>query len=33
MGIKQNYLDRMLPGLQEEGKIRKAGRGCHAKAS
>ena len=32
MGIKQNYLYRVLPGLQKEGKIRKDGRGWHAKA-
>jgi ribosomal protein S25 len=33
MGIKQNYLYRVLPGLQKEGKIRKDGRGWHAKTS
>ena len=33
MGIKQNYLYRVLPGLQKEGKIRKEGRGWHAKAT
>jgi hypothetical protein len=27
MGIKQNYLYRVLPGLQEEGKVTKQGRG------
>jgi ribosomal protein S25 len=32
MGIKQNYLYRVLPGLQKEGKIRKDGRGWHAAA-
>jgi hypothetical protein len=32
MGIKQNYLYRVLPGLQKEGKIRKDGRGWRAKA-
>ena len=32
MGINQNYLYRVLPGLQKEGKIRKEGRGWHAKA-
>jgi hypothetical protein len=26
MGIKQNYLYRVLPGLQKEGKVRKRGR-------
>jgi hypothetical protein len=31
MGINQNYLYRVLPGLQKEGKIRKEGRGWHAK--
>jgi len=33
MGINQNYLYRVLPGLQKEGKIRKDGRGWHAKAT
>lgn len=33
MGINQNYLYRVLPGLQKEGKIRKDGRGWHAKTS
>jgi hypothetical protein len=32
MGIKQNYLYRVLPGLQEEGKVRKQGRGWHPKS-
>jgi hypothetical protein len=32
MGIHQNYLYRVLPGLEKEGKIRKEGRGWHAKA-
>jgi len=27
MGIKQNYLYRVLPGLQSDGKVRKQGRG------
>src|SRR5919197_1139673 len=27
MGIKQNYLYRVLPGLQKEGMVRKEGRG------
>jgi ribosomal protein S25 len=31
MGINQNYLYRVLPGLQKEGKVRKQGRGWHAK--
>ncbi len=29
MGIKQNYLYRVLPGLESEGKVRKDGRGWH----
>jgi CRP-like cAMP-binding protein len=29
MGIQQNYLYRVLPGLQKEGAIRKEGRGWH----
>lgn len=29
MGIKQNYLYRVLPGLQKEGKVKKQGRGWH----
>jgi predicted transcriptional regulator len=29
MGIQQNYLYRVLPGLQKEGLIRKEGRGWH----
>jgi hypothetical protein len=32
MGIKQNYLYRVLPGLQKEGKVAKRGRGWHPKA-
>ncbi|HTR89891.1 MAG TPA: hypothetical protein VMG62_07250 [Solirubrobacteraceae bacterium] len=32
MGIKQNYLYRVLPGLEQEGKIAKQGRGWHPKA-
>ena len=32
MGINQNYLYRVLPGLQKEGKIRKDGRGWRATA-
>ena len=31
MGIKQNYLYRVVPGLAEEGKVVKSGRGWHAK--
>ena len=31
MGIKQNYLYRVLPGLEKEGKVRKKGRGWHPK--
>jgi len=27
MGIKQNYLYRVLPGLEQEGKVKKEGRG------
>ena len=30
MGIQQNYLYRVLPGLQKEGMVRKEGRGWHA---
>src|SRR5690349_14135117 len=33
MGIKQNYLYRVLPGLESDGKVRKEGRGWHAVAS
>lgn len=29
MGIKQNYLYRVLPGLEEEKKVTKQGRGWH----
>jgi hypothetical protein len=29
MGIQQNYLYRVLPGLAEEGKVTKSGRGWH----
>jgi hypothetical protein len=29
MGIKQNYLYRVLPGLQQEGKVARDGRGWH----
>lgn len=31
MGIKQNYLYRVLPGLEKEGKVTKRGRGWHPK--
>jgi hypothetical protein len=31
MGIKQNYLYRVMPGLAEEGKVTKSGRGWHSK--
>jgi hypothetical protein len=31
MGIKQNYLYRVLPGLEKEGKVSKKGRGWHSK--
>jgi hypothetical protein len=33
MGIKQNYLYRVMPGLEEEGKIEKQGRGWHPKTA
>jgi predicted Rossmann fold nucleotide-binding protein DprA/Smf involved in DNA uptake len=33
MGIKQNYLYRVLPGLEQDGKVRKEGRGWHPKAA
>jgi hypothetical protein len=32
MGIKQNYMYRVLPGLQQEGKVSKQGRGWHPKS-
>jgi hypothetical protein len=31
MGIKQNYLYRVLPGLEQEKKVNKRGRGWHPK--
>lgn len=31
MGIQQNYLYRVLPGLEQDGKVRKEGRGWFAK--
>ncbi|MEA2219891.1 MAG: hypothetical protein QOJ35_2517 [Solirubrobacteraceae bacterium] len=33
MGIKQNYLYRVLPGLAEDGLVAKDGRGWHPKES
>jgi hypothetical protein len=33
MGIKQNYLYRVLPGLEQESKVQKQGRGWHPKSS
>jgi hypothetical protein len=33
MGIKQNYLYRVLPALEQEGKIVKQGRGWHPKTT
>ncbi len=32
MGIKQNYLYRVLPGLEKDGKVVKRERGWHVKA-
>ena len=32
MGIKQNYLYRVLPALEKDGKVVKRDRGWHAKA-
>jgi hypothetical protein len=32
MGIKQNYLYRVMPGLAEGGKVTKSGRGWHLRA-
>jgi hypothetical protein len=31
MGIKQNYLYRVMPDLAEQGKVTKSGRGWHAR--
>ena len=31
MGIQQNYLYRVLPGLEQDGKVRKEGRGWYPK--
>jgi len=33
MGIKQNYLYRVLPGLQKEGKVRKRGRSWYPRGA
>jgi hypothetical protein len=33
MGIKQNYLYRVMPGLAEEGKVVKSGRGWHLRSA
>ena len=33
MGIKQNYLYRVLPGLEQDGKVRKEGRGWFPKSA
>jgi hypothetical protein len=33
MGIKQNYLYRVLPGLEKEGKLEKKGRGWYPKGA
>jgi sugar-specific transcriptional regulator TrmB len=33
MGIKQNYLYRVLPGLAQDGLVEKQGRGWHAKSA
>ena len=33
MGIKQNYLYRVLPGLEQEGLVTKEGRGWHPKVA
>jgi len=32
MGMKQNYLYRVLPGLEQDGKLEKKGRGWHPKS-
>ena len=31
MGIKQNYLYRVMPGLADDAKVTKSGRGWHAR--
>jgi CRP-like cAMP-binding protein len=33
MGIKQNYLYRVLPGLAQDGLVEKRGRGWHARTA
>jgi CRP-like cAMP-binding protein len=33
MGIQQNYLYRVLPGLAQDGLVEKQGRGWHAKTA
>ncbi|HEU4656403.1 MAG TPA: winged helix-turn-helix domain-containing protein [Capillimicrobium sp.] len=33
MGIKQNYLYRVLPGLEQDGLVTKEGRGWHPKVA
>src|SRR4051794_7158112 len=33
MGIKQNYLYRVLPGLEQDGQVRKEGRGWFPKTA
>jgi hypothetical protein len=33
MGIKQNYLYRVLPGLQQDGLVSKKGKGWYPKAA
>jgi hypothetical protein len=33
MGIKQNYLYRVMPTLAEEGRVVKSGRGWHLRSS
>jgi hypothetical protein len=33
MGIQQNYLYRVLPGLAQDGLVEKQGRGWHPKAA
>ena len=33
MGIQQNYLYRVLPGLEQDGQVRKEGRGWFPKES
>ncbi len=33
MGIKQNYLYRVLPGLEQDGLVRKEDRGWHPKTA